>query len=312
MPSAPPSPPPSSRPPAQPEAPRHAHAAVGSRIASRYRLLHTLGSGGTSQVWCAITEATGAHVAIKLRDDAAHEHAERTLERFREEARVTGLAAKGSEHVVHVLDVGVDDGTPFLVLERLNARTLAQELDRVGVLAPARLAALFAQIAEALASLHDAGFVHGDVKPANLLVHGGPAGQLVKVADFGAASPIGHAPAGGPPTPALGSSAYLSPEQLAGAPLDARADVWSRGVVAYEALTGWPPFGAPTGAALAEAIATRPHLAASKRRASLPRALDAWLDRALEKRPSERFADAREMAAALESALASASPTPTP
>jgi serine/threonine-protein kinase len=303
-----------SRPPPPVAASGGSRFAAGAIVAGGYRLLHTLGRGGSGEVWCAIADATGTHVAIKLHDEPDEEAAARALERLREEARVVAAVAATSQRVVRVLDVGVDGAVPFLVMERVNGRTLAQELDRVGVLAPARFAALFAQVAEAVAALHAAGFVHGDLKPANLLLHGGPAGPFIKVADFGVASALGRgAPEpDAPPGFVVGSPAYMSPEQLAGAPLDARTDVWSLGVVAYEALTGWPPFGAPSVPALVDAIATRPHVPASQRRAGLPPALVAWIDRALAKRPDGRFDDVPTMAAALESAIAGLAPTPAP
>ena len=311
-------PPGRSSPPAPPRGVQSASRwSVGARLADRYRLVHTLGRGGSAEVWCALCEVTGTHVAMKLHDEADDDEeggADRALERFHLEARLAGLVANDSPHVVRVLDVGLERGVPFLVMERVNGRSLAQELDRCGVVPTERFAGLFAQVAEAVAALHDAGFVHGDLKPGNLLVHGGPAGALVKVADFGAALPIGR-PAPDPDdrsTPAfvLGSPAYMSPEQLAGDALDERSDVWSLGVVAYEAVTGWPPFGAASVADLVTAIATRPHPPPSRRRASVPPGFDAWIERALDKAPAGRFASVRSMAEALGAALAASDLTP--
>jgi serine/threonine-protein kinase len=280
----------------------------GARVAARYKLLHTLGRGPFGEVFCACCEATGEHVAIKLADAPGLDTA-RALDAFRTEERAAALAAAASTHALRVLEIGVDGGMPFLVAERVNARTLAQELDRVGVLAPDRLLGLFEQVTEALGGLHAAGFVHGDVRPATVLIHGGPTGPLAKLADFGAAH---EADAARIDAPAAALVPYASPEALAGGPIDARGDVWSLGVVAYESLTGHKPFVAPTAAAVREAIAQRPHVPATRRRPGLPGPLDGFFDRALAKARDARFADARDVALALRDALAASALTTAP
>jgi hypothetical protein len=197
------------------------------RLAGRYRLAERIGVGGMAEVWRGDDEVLARAVAVKLIDpgllaDPAFRG------RFRAEARAA--AALSHPHVVIVHDYGEEDGTPYIVMELLDGETLADRLAR-GPLPPEEAAAVGAQTAAALAAAHEAGLVHRDVKPANIFI----TRDGVKVLDFGVA-------VRGTTGPALGTPAYLAPEQVARGPVTPATDMFALGVVLFEALAGTRPF----------------------------------------------------------------------
>ncbi|HEX6470548.1 MAG TPA: serine/threonine-protein kinase, partial [Streptosporangiaceae bacterium] len=197
------------------------------RLAGRYRLAERIGVGGMAEVWRGEDEVLARPVAVKLIDpELLADPAFRG--RFRAEARAA--AALSHPHVVIVHDYGDEDGTPYIVMELLDGETLADRLAR-GPLPPAEAAAVGAQTAAALAAAHEAGLVHRDVKPANVFL----TRDGVKVLDFGVA-------VRGETGPALGTPAYLAPEQVARGPVSPAADIFALGVVLFEALAGRRPF----------------------------------------------------------------------
>jgi serine/threonine-protein kinase len=230
------------------------------------------------------------------------------FERFRFEAQVAARLGLATRHVVAVHDAGCDPSGPYLVMEYVRGSTLQQELDDRGVLSLARVAAIVAQVAEALAAAHAYGVVHRDIKPANLLLAAEGGALLVKVADFGIAKALRVDLGADLPEDTggfmIGSPPYMSPEQMAGRSASGQADLWSLTVIAYEAVTGRLPF---PGRSFAELLASH-----AKGRFDLPSALvpgvppavDAWFRRALAKDPAGRFEAAREMAEALAAAVA--------
>src|SRR5215831_18306945 len=205
-------------------------------LGGRYVLGEVLGTGGMATVWRASDDVLGREVAVKvlspqLAADAGF------VARFEQEAR--HAAQLNHPRLVTVFDCGIDDGTAFIVMELVTGRTLRQVLDDAGSLPPAQAAVIAAGVCEALEVAHGAGLVHGDIKPANIVVSGGE----VKVLDFGIARADGSA--GGTPTlGALGTVAYLSPEQASGRPAGPAADLYALGCVLFEMLTGEPPFTA--------------------------------------------------------------------
>lgn len=210
-------------------------------LAGRYRLVRRLASGGMGQVWRANDEILGRPVAVKLLRSEYAEDPE-FLDRFRAEARRT--AALSHPGIASVFDYGetgdpgAEGTTAYLVMELVEGEPLSVLLAREGRLSPAHTLDVLAQSALALDSAHQAGVVHRDVKPSNLLLR---RDGVVKVTDFG----IAHAADEAPRTEAglvVGTAAYLSPEQVACRPATPSSDVYALGVVAYECLAGRRPF----------------------------------------------------------------------
>jgi hypothetical protein len=210
-------------------------------LAGRYRLVRRLASGGMGQVWRANDEILGRPVAVKLLRSEYAEDPE-FLDRFRAEARRT--AALSHPGIASVFDYGetgdpgAEGTTAYLVMELVEGEPLSVLLAREGRLSPAHTLDVLAQSALALDSAHQAGVVHRDVKPSNLLLR---RDGVVKVTDFGIANAADEAPR----TEAglvVGTAAYLSPEQVACRPATPSSDVYALGVVAYECLAGRRPF----------------------------------------------------------------------
>jgi eukaryotic-like serine/threonine-protein kinase len=286
------------------------------RVGDRYRLVRPLALGGMAELWIAEHTDLRTEVVVKFmmekpRDDP--DWLRQALERFRLEAQVTAQLAKLSKHIVAVHDAGSFEGTPYLVMEFVRGKTLEEVMQAEGVVDVGRFADILDQVAHALGAAHGSAIIHRDLKPSNLIVGVDPSGSLlVKVADFGVAKAkqtnlLIEKPKETSAALLVGSPAYASPEQIYGMPLDGRSDIWSLGVVAYEALTGAQPFGSTASGEIAAAelfvnIATRPFQKPSSI-ANLPRGLDRWFLRALAKEPEGRFADVEEMAAAFRKAL---------
>ena len=208
----------------------------GMLLAGRYRLESRIAAGAVGEVWRAQDQVLGRPVAVKLLQQGYAGHPQ-TLARFRAEARhAASLTHPG---IAQVYDYGeaAPAGVPYLVLELVDGPSLAGVL-AAGPVDPATAMDVVAQVAAGLSAAHAAGLVHRDVKPANLLM--GRDG-LVKITDFG----IAHAAGSAPLTQAgtlVGTPAYLAPERAAGEPATPASDLYSLGIVAYECLTGAPPF----------------------------------------------------------------------
>ena len=257
----------------------------------RYIVMRKLGSGGMADVYLAEDKELGRRVALKLLNDR-HANDEQFVERFRREAQ----SAAGLNHpnIVSIFDRGQAEGTYYIAMEYLEGRTLKELLVRNGP-SPVPIAIDYArQILGALGFAHRNGIVHRDIKPHNIVVR--KDGRL-KVTDFGIArSGASQMTEAGS---IVGTAQYLSPEQARGAPVDARSDLYSLGIVLYEMLTGRVPY---TGDAPVE-IAMK-HLTAvpdppSKLRPDVPHDLDAVVMRALAKDPEQRYGSAEEMDADL-------------
>ncbi|UZJ25477.1 serine/threonine protein kinase [Rhodococcus antarcticus] len=214
-------------------------------VAGRYHLLSELGGGGMGAVWLAHDELLGRQVAVKqvitpvgMTGAAMAEQRQRVLREGRIAARLN------HPHAVAVLDVIVDAGQPWLVMEYLPSRNLAEVLTTDGVLPVPQVAQIGAQVADALTAVHAAGIVHRDVKPANILIGwGGQAQGIVKLTDFGIARAAGDVAL--TQTGMLtGTPAFLAPEIARGGEPGHRSDVFSLGATLYTSLEGRPPFGA--------------------------------------------------------------------
>lgn len=277
----------------------------GDLIQSRYRLVRLLGAGASGAVWSAKNELIDRDVALKVMAPEVAEDAI-ALQRFFNEARASGRVRSPS--IVEILDLGqAEDGSPFLVFELLVGEGLDEWLRREGIIAPEALVELFVGIARALDMAHQQGIVHRDLKPANLYVHRNSHGELIgKILDFGISKifDTGHNFTLTRTGCVVGSPAYMSPEQAAGREdLDGRADLWSLGVVMYEALTGTLPHQAQNYNALMVRILTQDCDPVVTRKPDLPPSLCAVVDGCLKRDREERTATSGVLGNQLEAVL---------
>jgi eukaryotic-like serine/threonine-protein kinase len=282
---------------------------VGQLFDGRYRIEALLGHGGMGAVYRAWHVHLEQRVALKvLRSHLIGDPV--AARRLAREAR--GTYRLDSEHAVKVLDFGATDaGVVYLVMEHLDGRTVADELQVDGALAPARAARIAAQVCEALAAAHRLGFVHRDIKPDNvMLVRRGADPDVVKVLDFGLAKLIeGAAGAAVFSVAALtqqgvvfGTPEYMAPEQAMGHPLDGRADLYAVGATLFEMLTGRTPFVDPSPIRLlAQHVKAAPPALGEVRPGLDVGALEDLVRKCLAKDPAARPATADELAAALRS-----------
>jgi eukaryotic-like serine/threonine-protein kinase len=286
---------------------------VVSGAFSHYRIIRKLDRGGVGEVYLAEDTRLGRLLAIKL---LLPEHTQdpARLRRFEQEARAA--SALNHPNILTVYEVGQTAGRHYIATEYVEGETLRQKIRR-GPIPLAEALDIAAQVAEALAAAHARGIVHRDVKPENAMVR--PDGY-VKVLDFGLAklaepgrAPNGEGDATGEaetvellrtqPGKVMGTAWYMSPEQARGLAVDARTDLWSLGVVLYEMLSGRPPFVGETPSHIVVSILEdEPEPLAPADAAgpsAAPPAVQAVIDRALAKRPDERYQTAGEMLAAL-------------
>ena len=263
----------------------------GSILASRYVLGEVIGRGGMGEVRAGRDLRLDRDVAIKLLHP---EVAALPKARDRFEAEARAAARLSHPNIVIVHDSGDHEGVPFLVMERLPGRTLADELAH-GPLPVERVRSLGADVLAALSAAHGAGIVHRDLKPGNVLL---AADGRAKVADFGIAKAVDDVDLTTTGV-LLGTPAYLSPEQLDGEAATPASDVYALGVLLYEAIAGTKPFAAGSAVALAHAVQSQQPPPLDELRPDVPPELLAAIARAMEKEPDRRFSTAEDMAAAL-------------
>jgi serine/threonine-protein kinase len=281
---------------------------AGAYVTPSVRLLHPLAQGGMGKVWVAEHLVLHTKVAVKLMSKEI-EGVSTAAARFAKEAAIA--AAVKSPHVVQVFDSGVtEEGVAFIVMELLEGHDLGAHLAARGRMAPAEVATVITQLGKALAKANRVGVVHRDLKPENVFLCDVEGGEpFVKLLDFGTAKDDTHAPSTTTAGQLLGTPYYMSPEQILGEAVDARSDIWSLGVVTFEALTGARPFEGVTVGAITLAIHTtnpRP----SEIVPELPAMLDGWFARACARAPADRFQTARAAADALARAITGEAPLP--
>ncbi|MFF4343219.1 protein kinase [Kitasatospora sp. NPDC001540] len=274
---------------------------IGRALNGRYELGEILGVGGMATVYRALDHQLGRPVAVKVLNGGLADDP-RFAERFAREARSAALLAH--PRIVTVFDSGVDQGSPYLVMELVHGATLGRVIAEQGVLPVERAVGTAAAVLDALAAAHAQGLVHRDIKPGNVMItqDGG-----VKVVDFGIARAGSSAGQQLTQTASvLGTAAYLSPEQATAGQVDGRADLYAVGCVLYEMLAGVPPFTADTPVAVTFKHVTEYPAPVSVHRPDVPPALDAAVLRLLAKHPDQRPADAQSAAAELLAAVPAA------
>ncbi|WP_437925250.1 serine/threonine-protein kinase [Sorangium sp. So ce291] len=262
-------------------------------------------------VWVARHVNLGSAVAVKFMAPT-YAASSTFLARFEREARIA--ASLQSPHVVYVQDYGIDDDTPYLVMELLQGEDLGTRLERVGRLSLMDATLILMQAGKAIRRAHDAGLVHRDLKPANLFLVRVEEEQdeIVKVLDFGIVKETGAHLKGEVTRTGelLGSPHYMSPEQVRGEKdVDRRSDLWSLAVILFCAVTGELPFqGDQLGAVIAN-ILVAPLPSASQLAPDLPPAIDAFFARALARDRAQRFQSVGEMIGELRRLAGMASPS---
>jgi serine/threonine-protein kinase len=270
---------------------------VGALIAGKYRVTRELGRGGMGVVVAAQDHRLGKDVAIKLLRADAIGSAD-AVRRFTHEARA--VARLESHHVARVLDVGTEDGQPYLVMELLTGQDLKQLSRAKGDLPVADVVDYVLQAIDALAEAHRRGIVHRDLKPANLfLAEQADGTRSVKLLDFGVAKSASDASLT-TTADVVGTPMYMSPEQVrASANVDGRSDIWSLGLVLFELLTGGHPFSRGAVGEIFAAILHEDIPRVSMLRGDLPPEFERVIHRCLERDPSARYANVAELAVAL-------------
>src|SRR5918997_257651 len=257
---------------------------------NRYDVVRPLGSGGMGEVYLARDRVLGRDVALKvLRRQYAGD--DEFAERFKREAM--SAASLSHPNIVQVYDRGeTEEGASYIAMEYVPGGTLKERISKEGPLEASDAAALGAQVAEALGAAHDRGMVHRDIKPQNVLLaaRGG-----AKVGDFGIAR------AGSPATisrtgSVMGTAGYMSPEQALGKPATPKSDLYSLGVVLYEALTGELPYTADNPIAVSMKHVNEPLRPPVQLNTRIPRGMNALVTKLLAKDPEDRYADADELA----------------
>jgi eukaryotic-like serine/threonine-protein kinase len=267
--------------------------APGRKIANRYTVEKELGHGGMGAVYLARDEQLGERVALKVVTAMMASDPAAAAERFRREVATARKVTH--PNIIRIHDLIEDNGLLLLSMEYVEGMTLAAYLSRVSQVRVDEARLILSQICDGLTAAHNAGVIHRDLKPGNVLLDGE---KRVKVIDFGLAkaSFLAGMTATGL---ILGTPEYMAPEQVRGMACDGRTDLYSLGALAYHLFTGRPPFTGETPIAIGFAHVSETAISPKKLRPELPDSIDQALLKALEKDPSKRFVDAAEFKQAI-------------
>jgi serine/threonine-protein kinase len=272
---------------------------VGQTIASSYTIVRVLGEGGMGRVYEARhTRISGKRFAVKMLHPEYARQPE-VLTRFQREAEAA--ATIQSPYVVDVYDVDrTADGRAFLVAEFLEGKELGNHLDEVGKMPVGAAVRIVRQICKALAAAHDRGVIHRDMKPENVFLTGDPSAPIAKVIDFGI-SKVGDKPGTALTKTGMimGTPSYMAPEQARGERVDHRADIYAVGAILYCALTGQRPFDRGDPTATLTAVLTSDPPPPRSLEPSIPTPLEMIIQRAMSKRPEDRYQSMAELDADL-------------
>ncbi len=268
------------------------------QVIAGYELGEVIGRGAMGEVYASVSPKTGAQVAIKLLSSASLGNPQHVQRFFRELSTAAGIS---SPYVVHVIEVG-ERPVPYLVMERLDGKTLSEILRSGRTLGVARVVELVQHVGQGLAAAAAAGVIHRDIKPQNLLSHGG----TWKILDFGVAR-LAEASDTLTSGQIVGTPSYMAPEQARGAAVDHRTDLYALAAVAYRALTGQPPFATRELAdTLYRVVHTAPRRPSELVRVSVD--LELALAIGLAKLPEQRYSTADELVLAFTHAAAGTLP----
>lgn len=276
-------------------------------VGGKFRLVRAIGAGGMAVVYRAVHEQIQREVAIKLLQDWTADRVD-MLGRFEREARA--LAALAHPNIVSLVDFGVANDRPYLVMELLRGRSLAELLQQEGRLPLPRASGIIRQVLRALQYAHGQGLLHRDLKPGNIFLQELPdTSDHVKLLDFGFAKFTQDPGRDGPELSrtgiVFGTPAYIAPEQLTGAPADPRADLYAAAVVFFQMLAGRRPFDGQAREMLrAKLLQAPPRVSRPDEGVEVEPAVEDFIEKALAKKPADRFADATEMLRALDAVCA--------
>jgi serine/threonine-protein kinase len=271
---------------------------VGEVLADRYELEELVGAGGMSSVFRAHDRLLDRKVALKILHQQ-YSGDDEYVERFRREARA--VAALSHPNIVTVIDRGDHDGRQFIVFEYVEGENLKRVIERRGPAPVAKALELAMQIARGLSFAHQQGLVHRDVKPQNVLLNGD---GRAKVTDFGIARSLDVQHGMTQTGTVLGTSDYIAPEQAQGQRVDEHTDVYSLGVVLYELLTTEVPFPGENFVAVAMRHINEPPPPVRDKRPDVSPRVEAAVQKAMAKRPEDRFATMADFCHELEACLA--------
>ncbi len=268
---------------------------IGRLLGGRYSVLENVDSGGMAYIFKAFCKKTHSTVAVKvLKEEFSQD--EEYVKRFKKEAE----AAFSIEHpgIVHVTDVGCDNGTYYMVMEYVEGRTLKSIIDESGSLGETEAIEYAMQICDALEAAHCEGIIHRDIKPQNILVRDD---GCIKLTDFGIATSVTTAPH--KDAQVMGSVFYISPEQARGDKVDLRTDIYSLGIVLYEMLTGCLPHTGDKTVAVALKHINEKLTPPAQIKPSISSAVNNIVVKAMSKSPKDRYRSANALKSDLERAL---------
>jgi tetratricopeptide (TPR) repeat protein len=284
----------------------------GTNVAGRFRLQEKIGSGGMAHVYKAVQLSTGREVAIKFISEIGDVSGVSKIQVDRFKSECSSIAKMSHPNIVSVLDFGVDEGQPYIVMDYVDGSNLAGLIER-SPLQFEYLLRIMKAVCDGLSHAHSKGIIHRDLKPSNIMIAKESSGQtIVKIVDFGIAKQSAPPEASQQGRPALtrsgellGSPVYMSPEQCMGHSLDQRSDIYSLGCSMFEALTGKLPFSGTTNMEIIVQRMTVPPLTLTEAQPNVefPDSVERIIKKTLEREPEKRYQSVLDLRADIEAVL---------